>query len=50
MLMVTLIDATVAQAGMIYGVYSQNGVSQVVRYKHPGQFPLEEIKSETRAN
>lgn len=50
MLMVTLKDATVAQAGMIYGVYSQNGVSQVVRYKHPGQFPLEEIKSETRAN
>ena len=50
MLMVTLKDATVAQAGMIYGVYSQNGVSQVVRYKHPRQFPLEEIKSETRAN
>jgi chromosome segregation protein len=50
MLMVTLKDATVAQAGMIYGVYSQNGASQVVRYKHPGQFPLEEIKSETRAN
>ncbi len=50
MLMVTLKDATVAQAGMIYGVYSQNGVSQVVRYKHPSQFSLEEIKSETRAN
>ena len=50
MLMVTLKDATVAQAGIIYGVYSQNGVSQVVRYKHTSQFSLEEIRSETRAN
>ena len=50
MLMVTLKDATVAQAGMIYGVYSQDGVSQVIRYKHPSQLPLEEIRSETRAN
>jgi chromosome segregation protein len=50
MLMVTLKDATVAQAGMIYGVYAQDGVSQVIRYKHPSQLPLEEIRSETRAN
>jgi chromosome segregation protein len=50
MLMVTLKDATVAQAGMIYGVYAQDGVSQVIRYRHPSQFPLEEIRSETRAN
>ncbi len=50
MLMVTLKDSTVAQAGMIYGVYSQDGVSQVIRYKHPSQLPLEEIRSETRAN
>ena len=50
MLIVTLKDATVAQAGMIYGVYSQDGVSQVIRYKHPSQLPLEEIRSETRAN
>ncbi len=50
MLMVTLKDATVAQASMIYGVYSRDGVSQVVRYKHPSQLPLEGIRSETSAN
>jgi len=41
MLMVTLKDSTVAKAGMIYGVYSQDGVSQVIRYKHPGQLPVD---------
>lgn len=45
MLMVTLKDATVAKASMIYGVYSQEGVSQVIRYKHPSQLPLGEIRS-----
>ncbi|MDP9286849.1 MAG: chromosome segregation protein SMC [Thermoproteota archaeon] len=50
MFMVTLKDATVAQASMIYGVYSRDGVSQVVRYKHPSQLPLEEIRSEASAN
>jgi chromosome segregation protein len=45
MLMVTLKDATVAKASMIYGVYSQDGVSQVIRYKHPSQLPLGEIRS-----
>jgi chromosome segregation protein len=33
MIMVTLKDATVAQAGLIYGIYSRSGVSQVIRYK-----------------
>jgi chromosome segregation protein len=41
--MVTLKDSTVAKAGMIYGVYSQDGVSQVIRYKHPSQLPVEDI-------
>jgi chromosome segregation protein len=49
MLMVTLKDATVAKANMIYGVYSQDGVSQVIRYKHPTQLPLGEIRSEASA-
>lgn len=44
MLMVTLKDATVAKAGMIYGVYSQDGVSHVIKYKHPSHAPIEEIK------
>jgi len=50
MLMVTLKDATVAKAGMIYGVYSQDGVSQVIRYKHPSQLPVGDIRSEVSTN
>ncbi|MGB6590575.1 MAG: hypothetical protein WBE68_03610 [Candidatus Nitrosopolaris sp.] len=50
MLMVTLKDATVAKASMIYGVYSQDGVSQVIRYKHPSQLPLGDIRSEVSTN
>jgi chromosome segregation protein len=49
MLMVTLKDATVAKANMIYGVYSRDGVSQVIRYKHPSQLPLGEIRPEASA-
>ena len=50
MLMVTLKDVTVAKASMIYGVYSQDGVSQVIRYKHPSQLPLGENRPEVSAN
>ncbi|HET7147439.1 MAG TPA: chromosome segregation SMC family protein [Candidatus Nitrosopolaris sp.] len=50
MLMVTLKDATVAQANLIYGVYSRDGVSQVIRYKHSSQLPLEEIRSEASSD
>ena len=50
MLMVTLKDATVAKASMIYGVYSQDGVSQVIRYKHPSQLAVGDIKSEVSTN
>lgn len=50
MLMVTLKDATVAKASMIYGVYSQDGVSQVIRYKHPSQLPVGDIRSEVSTN
>jgi chromosome segregation protein len=49
-LMVTLKDATVAKASMIYGVYSQDGVSQVIRYKHPSQLPVGDIRSEVSTN
>jgi chromosome segregation protein len=50
MLIVTLKDTTVARAGMIYGVYSQDGVSQVIRYKHPSQLPVGDIRSEVSTN
>jgi chromosome segregation protein len=50
MLMVTLKDATVAKASMIYGVYSQDGVSQVIRHKHPSQLPVGDIRSEVGTN
>lgn len=47
MLMVTLKDVTVAKANMIYGVYSQDGISRVIRYSDSNHVPLEEIKSST---
>lgn len=47
MLMVTLKDVTVAKANMIYGVYSQDGISRVIRYSDSNHIPLEEIKSST---
>jgi chromosome segregation protein len=46
--MVTLKDSTVAKAALIYGVYSKEGVSQVVKYKNPAQVPLAQI-SENKA-
>jgi chromosome segregation protein len=38
--MVTLKDSTVAKAALIYGIYSREGTSQVVKYKNPAQVPL----------
>ncbi|HYV52918.1 MAG TPA: hypothetical protein VE971_06440, partial [Candidatus Eisenbacteria bacterium] len=50
MLMVTLKDTTVAKANMIYGVYSQDGVSQVIRYKHPSQLTGRDIRADVSAD
>jgi chromosome segregation protein len=50
MLMVTLKDSTVAKASMIYGVYSQDGVSQVIRYKHTSQLPVGDNRSQVSSN
>jgi chromosome segregation protein len=33
-IMVTLKDSTVSKASLIYGVYSKEGVSQIIRYRH----------------
>ncbi len=44
-IMVTLKDSTVAKATLIYGVYPRQGVSQVVKYRNPGQVPLAQINS-----
>jgi chromosome segregation protein len=46
-IMVTLKDSTVAKATLIYGVYPRQGVSQVVKYRNPGQVPLAQINSST---
>ena len=43
MIMVTLKDTTVAEAGLIYGVYSHSGVSQVIRYKPSNKIRPNEI-------
>jgi chromosome segregation protein len=43
--MVTLKDSTITKVDLIYGVYSKNGVSQVVKYRHPNQLSLAEIRS-----
>jgi chromosome segregation protein len=32
--MVTLKESTVAKANLIYGVYPEQGASQIVKYKH----------------
>ena len=45
-IMVTLKDATVAKATLIYGVYPRQGASQVVKYKNPAQVPLAQIAAE----
>ncbi len=42
-IMVTLKDATVAKAGLIFGIYPREGVSQLVRYKNPAQVPLANV-------
>ena len=44
-IMVTLKDSTVAKADLIYGVYSKEGISRLVKYSHNNQVPLAEIKS-----
>jgi chromosome segregation protein len=36
-IMVTLKDSTVAKSDIIFGVYPKNGISQVVKYNHPGK-------------
>lgn len=43
--MVTLKDSTITKVDLIYGVYSKNGVSQVVKYRYPNQLSLAEIRS-----
>src|SRR5215469_6307723 len=45
MIMVTLKDTTVAEAGLIYGVYSHSGVSQVIRYKPSNKVRSNEISA-----
>jgi chromosome segregation protein len=44
-IMVTLKDSTITKVGLIYGVYSKNGVSQVVKYRYSNQLSLAEITS-----
>jgi chromosome segregation protein len=44
-IMVTLKDSTITKVGLIYGVYSKNGVSQVVKYRYPNQLSLAKITS-----
>jgi chromosome segregation protein len=41
-IMVTLKDSTVSKAGLIYGVYPKEGVSQIIKYKHDNQQALAE--------
>jgi chromosome segregation protein len=43
--MVTLKDSTITKVNLIYGVYSKNGVSQIVKYRHSNQLSLAEIRS-----
>jgi chromosome segregation protein len=43
--MVTLKDSTITKVNLIYGVYSKNGVSQIVKYRHPNELSLAEIRS-----
>ncbi|NOJ28091.1 MAG: hypothetical protein DA330_08800, partial [Nitrososphaera sp.] len=45
-IMVTLKDSTVSKAMLIYGVYPQQGVSQVVKYRNPSQVPLANLGAE----
>ena len=43
--MVTLKDSTITKVNLIYGVYSKNGVSQVVKYRHPNPLSVAKITS-----
>jgi chromosome segregation protein len=49
-IMVTLKDSTVAKATLIYGVYSRQGASQVVKYHNPEQVPLAQIDTAVQGN
>jgi chromosome segregation protein len=42
-IMVTLKDSTVSKAGLVYGVYPREGVSQIVKYKQNNQQAIAEI-------
>jgi chromosome segregation protein len=44
-IVVTLKDTTVAKADIIYGVYSKEGVSQIVKYTHSNREAIAEVKS-----
>ena len=45
MIIVSLKDTTVAKARIVYGVYTKEGLSHIIRYRRPSQEPLAEIKS-----
>jgi chromosome segregation protein len=49
-IMVTLKDSTVAKATLIYGVYPRQGVSNVVKYRNPGQVPLAQINNNNNSS
>jgi len=49
-IMVTLKDSTVARATLIYGIYPRQGVSQVVKYRNPGQVPLAQINNNSSSS
>lgn len=46
-IMVTLKDTTIAKAHLIYGIYPKEGVSQIVKYRHPNHEGAE-IKSNVK--
>jgi chromosome segregation protein len=46
-IMVTLKDTTVAKAHVIYGIYPKEGVSQIVKYRHPDH-GIAEVKSNAK--
>ena len=46
-IMVTLKDTSVGKAHMIYGVYPKEGMSQIVRYRHPNH-GIAEVKSNAK--
>ena len=46
-IMVTLKDTTVAKAHVIYGIYPKEGVSHIVKYRHPAH-GIAEIKSNAK--